>query len=271
MCVCLAAPGQTQEHGQHGGAAGALWGRGPGLWRSAGGLYAAVPVSAAAFQRHEGASDATQAADQGNDAWLFICTVHAWTSMKQVCSIGDPFWRISSHNHLIHKSRKEFGPKSCSDPIFATSLLTFYQVYSCFWCSTGKYTLHTHRWPVDLKCRSGHCIAQWVEQPPPYAYTIILAAAARLDSNSGLKYAFRKELTLCVVLVTFNSGQIEWVFCVDSGSLTLLLLSTTCRSPVVTQVPCWTSTHGSMHFYIYLQAPLIKHNGLVHTGNSHVS
>lgn len=61
------AAGEAQDHGQHGGAAAAVRGGGPGLWRPAGGLHAAVPVPAAAVQRHERAGDATQTADKGKN------------------------------------------------------------------------------------------------------------------------------------------------------------------------------------------------------------
>lgn len=43
------AAGEAQDHGQHGGAAAAVRGGGPGLWWPAGGLHTAVPVPAAAI------------------------------------------------------------------------------------------------------------------------------------------------------------------------------------------------------------------------------
>lgn len=61
------AAGEAQGHGQHGGAAAAVRGGGPGLWWPAGGLHTAVPVPAAAVQRHERAGHATQTANKGKD------------------------------------------------------------------------------------------------------------------------------------------------------------------------------------------------------------
>lgn len=55
--------GQTQGHGQHGGAAADLPRGGRGVRRAAGGDDPALPLPAAAFQGHEGAGDAAQTAD----------------------------------------------------------------------------------------------------------------------------------------------------------------------------------------------------------------
>lgn len=67
VCTCPAAAGEAQGHGQYGRAAAAVWGGRSGLRRSAGGLHTAVPVPAAALQRHAGTSNAAQTADQGNN------------------------------------------------------------------------------------------------------------------------------------------------------------------------------------------------------------
>lgn len=67
LCVPFnAAAGEAQEHRQYGGAAAAVRGGRSGLWRPAGGFHTAIPVPAAALQRHEGTSNAVSATDQGN-------------------------------------------------------------------------------------------------------------------------------------------------------------------------------------------------------------
>lgn len=68
--LCNAAAGETQGHRQHGGAAAAVRGGGSGLRRPAGGLHTALPVPAAALQRHARAGNALPAADQGNNQRL---------------------------------------------------------------------------------------------------------------------------------------------------------------------------------------------------------
>lgn len=55
--------GQTQSHGQHGGAAAGVHPRGPGLRGASGGHHSALPLSAAALQGHEGGGHVAQAAD----------------------------------------------------------------------------------------------------------------------------------------------------------------------------------------------------------------
>lgn len=85
MCTSNAAAGEAQDHGQYGRAAAAVRGGRSGLRRPAGGLHTAVPIPAAALQRHEGTSNAAQTADQGNNLQLlkFALSVHVCTSSKR--------------------------------------------------------------------------------------------------------------------------------------------------------------------------------------------
>lgn len=61
--VVTAGVGQTQGHGQHGGAAAGVRGGGRDLRGAAGGDYSALPLPAAALQGHEGSGNVTPATD----------------------------------------------------------------------------------------------------------------------------------------------------------------------------------------------------------------
>lgn len=156
LYVLNAAAGEAQDHGQNGGVIGAIWGRRPGLRRSAGGLHTAVPVSSAALQRHEGTSHATQAADQGNNFPLF--------------GIREAFLIFRGNLFGLR-----FGSKSFSDPVILQDLLAFYPALSvnpwqvayivCMQTNIlhtgGKRTLVTYnqeeikiKWDTNCCCRS---------------------------------------------------------------------------------------------------------------------
>ncbi len=62
--VCVAA-GEAARRGPDGGAAAAVCGARRSVWRSGGGHDGALPLSAAALQRHARAGHAAQTADQG--------------------------------------------------------------------------------------------------------------------------------------------------------------------------------------------------------------